>query len=245
MSSLKCSFCGYGIHYHGEPEGTEPVEHYFCTLDKWKKLEKENLPADSIEIEHEYPFIESWRCARCGSFIFFKNGIKVAEVYTPNENFSSEPMKEPFEFGPFWNDFQWFDITEDDVTAAEVLKKYPGNSWFKKNDDELRFYTDEACTNCVAQFRRLQVVTPITVKTMSLAAFKKMLANCDDVQFRYKSELYNYNFIRESDGINIYHGLSNERIVYHADTFDVEDVVNAKIFDDKKSIAQVQAEVEQ
>ena len=29
------------------------------------------------------------------------------------------------------------DITEDDIIAAEVLTKYPGNLWFEKNEDEL------------------------------------------------------------------------------------------------------------
>ena len=67
-------------------------------------------------------------------------------------------MQEPFEFGLFWDDFQWFDITENGTPASEVLKKYPGNLWFAKNDDELRFYSDAARTNCLAQFRRLQVV---------------------------------------------------------------------------------------
>lgn len=63
-------------------------------------------------------------------------------------------MQEPFEFGSFWDDFQWFDITEDDITAAEVLTKYPDNFRFAKNDDELRFYSDAARTNCIAQFKR-------------------------------------------------------------------------------------------
>jgi len=50
--------------------------------------------------------------------------------------------------------------------------------------------------------------------------------------------------MRTSDGINLYCGLYNQKKIYHADTFNVEEIVNAKIFDDKKSIAQVQSEVE-
>ena len=53
MAVCGCGFCSYAIHYHGEPEGTEPVEHVFCTIDNWRTLEAENLPADSIEIEHD------------------------------------------------------------------------------------------------------------------------------------------------------------------------------------------------
>ena len=70
-----------------------------------------------------------------------------------------------------------------------------------------------------------------------------MFAHWDDVEFTYK-KIY-YNFMRESDGsINIWRGHGYQKTVYTADTFDVEEIVNAKIFDDGKSVAQVQAEVE-
>ncbi len=244
MAVFGCHFCGERLYYHGEPEGDVPVEHYFCTLDKWHELEAENLTADWLEMEHEESFLYAWRCWRCGSFLFSADYIHFIGTYTPKDEFSSEPMKEPFEFGPFWNDFQWFDITENSTPASEVLTRYPDNLWFAKNDDELRFYADEARTNCVAQFRRLKVVLPITVQTMSLKSFKKMLASWDDIQFRYHSKYYNYNFMREDDGINIYRGLGNEQIVYHAATFDVDEIINAPIFPDGKSIVEAQAEIE-
>ena len=178
-----------------------------------------------------------------GRLCFFDCKLNYIGTYTPKDEFSSEAMQEPFEFGPFWNDFQWFDITEDDITASEVLAKYPDNLWFAKNDDELRFYSDEARTNCVAQFRRLNVITPVTVQTMSLKSFKKMLATWDDVEFHYHGGYY--NFMREDDGINIYRGSSNEQLVYHADAAtDVEEIVNAKIFPDGRSIAEAHAEIE-
>ena len=174
--------------------------------------------------------------------MFSADYVHISSVYTPNEEFSSAPMQEPFEFGPFWNDFQWFDITENGTPASEVLKKYPGNLWFAKNDDELRFYSDATRTNCLAQFRRFQVVIPITVQTMSLASFKKMLANWDDIEFFYH-KIY-YNFMCEDDKINIYRGHGYQQIVYHAATTDVEEIINFKLFDDGKSIVEAQAEVE-
>lgn len=71
MAVRGCGFCGYQIRYHGEPEGTEPVEHVFCHLDDWRELEAENLSADWLEMEHEKFFSYAWRCIRCNTFVFF------------------------------------------------------------------------------------------------------------------------------------------------------------------------------
>ena len=244
MASLKCGFCGYGIHYHGEPEGTEPIEHIFCTMENWRILEQENLPADSLEIEHDDIFFYAWRCARCNTFTFFNDRWKYLGTYIPKEEFSSEPMQEPFEFGPFWNDFQWFEITEsDDNLTSEVLAKFPSNLWLRKNDDELRFYTDQTCTNCVQQFKRIEVVVPITIQTMSMDAFKKMLVSWDDVEFFYHNVYY--NFMRDKNGsINIWRGHGYVYSCYSATSTDVDNIVNAPILQDGKSIAEVPAEIE-
>ncbi len=242
MAVCGCGFCSYAIRYHGEPEEEYPVEHVFCRLNDWRELEEENLPADSLEIEHDEIFFYAWRCARCGTFTFFNDDWKCIGTYTPKEEFSSASMQEPFEFGPFWDDFQWFDITENGTPASEVLTRYPQTRWLAKNDDELRIYSDIERTNCVAQFRRIEFVNPVTVATMSLKSFKKMLANWDDIEFTYHGTYY--NFMREDDGINIYRGHGYQQIVYHAATTNVDEIINFKLFDDGKSIAEAQAEVE-
>lgn len=243
MAVCGCGFCGYQIRYHGEPEGTEPVEHIFCTIENWRVLAEENLSADSLEIEHDGIFFYAWRCARCGTFTFFNDRWKYIGTYAPKEKFSSEQMKEPFEFGPFWNDFQWFEITEsDDNRASEVLTKFPIHRWLAKNADELRIYEDEGRTRCLAQFKCIEIVNPVTVATMSLEAFKKMLANWDDIEFRYRGVYY--NFMREKDGINIYRGHGYQKIVYHAETTNVDEIVSTKFLQDNKSIVEAQAETE-
>ena len=243
MAVRGCGFCGCSIRYHGEPEGTTPVEHIFCRLNDWRELEVENLTADRLEWEHEEKFFYAWRCKRCGTFTFSSNYVNTTGVYAPNEEISSDPMQEPFEFGPFWDDILWFDITENSTPAAEVLAKRPGNLWLAKNDDELRFYTDEARTHCVAQCRAIPFVNPITVKTMSLHAFKKMLANWDDVEFTYHGVYY--NFMREKDGsIDIWRGQGQVNSRYHAATTDIDEILNAPILQDGKSILQVQDEIE-
>ena len=244
MASLKCGFCGYGIHYHGEPEGTEPIEHIFCSIEHWRTLEQENLPADSLEIENDDIFFYAWRCVRCNTFTFFNDRWKYVGTYTPREEFYSELMQEPFEFGPFWNDFQWFEITESDNNlASEVLTKFPSNRWFAKNDSEFRVYEDEALTKCVAQFKRIEVAKKITVQSMSLNAFKKMLANWNDIEFRYRGVYY--NFIRDKDkSVKIWRSEGYVAFCYSAKSASVEEIINAKIFDDNKSIAEAQAEIE-
>lgn len=251
MSVFGCCFCGERLYYHGEPEDKYPVEHYFCTLESWRELETENLPADSIEVEHEHPFIKSWRCWRCGSFSFFLDGIHLSGVYVPKDEFSDELMQEPFEFGPFWNDFQWFEITESDITAAEILTKFLGNYWLAKNENEMRIYEDEACTKCVGQFRRLQIITPVTVQTMSLNSFKKMIRTYDDeINFFYKN--LGYELIKEklADSqikITVNRNFDNPQCVYQVTVKDdedfVENLISAKIFSDGKSIIEAQAEV--
>lgn len=252
MAVFGCLFCGERLYYHGEPEGKYPVEHYFCPLDKWRELEAENLPADSIEIEHDYPLDISWRCWRCGSFSFFSDGIHLSGVYVPKENFSAEPMQEPFEFGPFWDDILWFDITESDIHAAEVMEKFPGNRWLAKNENEMRLYSDEARTNCVAQFRRFPCQEKVTVATMSLDAFRKMLLRYDDeIDWFYQG--VGYEFFKEKlDGgrlkIIVNRDFDNPRQVYSATIAEgadfTEDLIHAKIFPYGKSIAEIPAEIE-
>lgn len=251
MAVLGCFFCGERLYYHGEPEGKYPVEHYFCTSDKWRELVAK-VPSSFELPDYGNEFVESWRCWRCGSFSFFSDGIHLSGVYTPKEEFSSAPMQEPFEFGPFWDDFQWFEITESDVTAAEVMEKFPGNRWLAKNESEMRLYSDEARTNCVAQFRRIQVVSPVTVATMSLDAFRKMLRSYDD-EIDWFYHKVGYEFIKEKlDGgrlkIIVNHSFDNPQCVYSATVAEgtdfTEDLISAKIFPDGKSIVEVQAEIE-
>lgn len=244
MASLKCVFCGNIIYHHGEPEGDIPVEHVFCRLEDWHELEKSTLTADWLELEHEEKFIYAWRCERCGSFSFFSDYVHVSGVYAPSDTISTEPMKDPIEFGPFWDDILWFEITEINTPASEVLEKFPGNLWLAKNDEELRFYKDQNRTECVGQFKRFQSPERVTVQSMSLPSFKKMLRNYnDEIDFFYHSEQYEFIKRIEDSRIKIRitrdfhrHELVFEKIFDTGEDF-TDEVVNAKIFLDGKSIS--------
>jgi len=247
MAVLGCGFCGERLYYHGESEGKYPVEHYFCTLEKWREFEEKNY----LPVEHWKEFTTSWRCWRCGSFTFLADVTKVTGIYIPVENFSAAPMQEPFDFGPFWDDFQWFDITESDATAAEVFKKFPGNRWLAKNKTEMRLYEDAARTKCIAQFVKFQRPAKVTVATMTLDAFKKILREYDDeIDFSYNKN--RYEFIKEKlDGGKIKIIVNEDfdlHILKYSATVDAganftDDLCNAKIFPDGKSIAEAQAEI--
>ena len=252
MSVLGCGFCGYQIRYHGEPEGTEPVEHCFCTAENWHQLEEENLPADQLELEHEEKFFYASRCKRCETLMFFNHLLKNIGTYVQIENFSTEPMQKPTEFGPFWNDFQWFDITESGIQASEVLKKFPSNRWFEKNDQELRFYEDQSKTKCVAQYEIFERPKKITVATMSLDSFKKMLVNYDDeIDFFYQKT--GYEFIKEhlDNGqlkIIVNRDFDIQELRYSVTINEgenyIDDLIHAKIFPDGRSIFEAQSEIE-
>ena len=139
---------------------------------------------------------------------------------------------------------------EVDTPASEVLTKFPGNYWLAKKN-EMRLYEDEARTKCVGQFRRLQIVTPVTVQTMSLDSFKKMIRTYDDeINFFYKN--LGYELIKEklADSqikITVNRNFDNPQCVYQVTVKDdedfTEDLISAKIFSDGKSIRDVQAEV--
>lgn len=252
MAVRECCFCGFQIRYHGEPEGKYPIEHIFCNLKDWRKLEIENLTADWLEGEHEENFIYAWRCPRCGTFIFFDYLLRSIGTYVPIKNFSSESIQEPVDFGPFWNDFQWFDITESDVTASEVLTKFPNNHWLEKNEDELRIYEDAERTKCIGQYKRFQIPEKVTVATMSLESFKKMLLDYDgEIDFFYHQ--MSYEIIKEKIvggkirivvNRNFDYPLCKYSIEVNEGENFVDGLVNAKIFDDGKSIVQSQSEVE-
>ena len=155
MASLKCSFCGHGIHYHGEPpDGTEYI---FCKMTDWQEIEKNNQPSDDLESENNGLLKYAWKCSECGTFAFFDERGQVTKIYAPKKINSADKLQEPTEFGVFFDDYLWYDITEDEISAAEILKKYPQNLWLLKNADELRIFEDKEMTNCIKQYSRIDV----------------------------------------------------------------------------------------
>ncbi len=141
---------------------------------------------------------------------------------------------------------------EVDTPASEVLTKFPSNYWLAKNENEMRLYEDESRTKCVGQFKRFHIPEKVTVATMSLDSFKKMIRTYDDeIDFFYNN--LGYELIKEklADSqikITVNRNLDNPQICYEITIKDdegfAEDLTSAKIFPDGKSIRDIQAEVE-
>ena len=120
------------------------------------------------------------------------------------------------------------------------------------NDHELRFYEDQDKTKCVAQYEIFERPKKITVATMSLESFKKMLVNYDDeIDFFYHKT--GYEFIKEhlKNGqlkIIVNRDFDIQELRYSVTINEgenyIDDLIHAKIFPDGRSIFEAQSEIE-
>ena len=69
MASLKCSKCGYGIHYHDEPNG---IEWIAFELETWNGLCSSNKTVGSYETDTKAGWYTIWKCEKCGTLHIFK-----------------------------------------------------------------------------------------------------------------------------------------------------------------------------
>ena len=157
MASLECSNCRYGIHYHGLPEG---IEYIFFKWDDWKKIELKKLKSYEIETENLSGYLYAWKCPSCGTFEFFdeKIHVRVTHVYKPET--SEPPELDPereMEFGVFFDDYLWDEITEARVPMEEILDKYSGYYWIKKDEGAMYMYSDREMKHCVAHYKRIEI----------------------------------------------------------------------------------------
>mgnify|MGYP000246414220 CR=1 FL=1 len=99
MSSVKCSKCGAGIHYHGEPDGTEYI---YIPKSDWDIITSSHFdPAEKIfddtkdypklfrsgTIEEDFPAAihKFWQCPKCGTLLFFDDEGNVVSIFEPSK----------------------------------------------------------------------------------------------------------------------------------------------------------------
>ena len=69
MASLKCSNCGFGIHYHDEPNG---VRYTAISLELWSSFSYTDKPIVRYVLDGNDDFLCVWRCPECGCIHTFK-----------------------------------------------------------------------------------------------------------------------------------------------------------------------------
>ncbi len=156
MASLKCSNCGYGIHYHGMPEG---IEYIFFTLKDWIDLSSQGQQAVSVQIDNDGQYLMAWKCPECGTYAFFDNKThtRVTNVYVPNDDVDFVFDGKSSEYGLFFDDFLWYEITETYILIKDIMKEYSGYWWIKKDEEKMCIYADKECQKCVAKYKRVDI----------------------------------------------------------------------------------------
>ena len=113
MASLKCCKCGYGIHYHDEPNGTEWIAF---ELNTWEKLLSSQKEISSYKSYTASGWYSIWKCSECGTLHVFKtNEIHLYKAFEHTDGFVWE--KDNGKKCVAFEDFVWDQITETNETG--------------------------------------------------------------------------------------------------------------------------------
>ena len=155
MASLKCSHCGFGIHYHDEPNG---VEYTALSQELWNSFSKTDKPIVRYVLDGNDDFLCIWRCPECGcihTFEAYRPIFKQAYIPCNNVNSSTEARKHLV-----FIDFLFEDISERGLTAKEFanIGKYPTDKFFYTMIDNksIIVYSDEKCTKEIRRYKAIE-----------------------------------------------------------------------------------------
>lgn len=141
MASVKCSKCGFGIHYHGEPNGTEYI---FISKADWEEITSSRFKSGekvfdgerdypklfrSDTIEEDFPTAvrKFWKCPKCGAILFFDDKGNVINIFVPAEQDDSV-SSDDIETGIIYDDYSWDTLTEASIADKSITEKYPPNA---------------------------------------------------------------------------------------------------------------------
>lgn len=117
MASLKCSQCGFGIHYHDEPNG---VELTAIPLDTWKKFFLTDKPIVRYNLDGPQDYLIIWKCPQCQCFhIFMGSSTIVKKAYALNSEVTNFINGIKY---IIFNDYDFDDISEKGLTATDYKK---------------------------------------------------------------------------------------------------------------------------
>ena len=166
MASLKCSKCGFGIHYHGEPDNTEYImiketDWFNITkniFDPKNKIMKDGYPmlfrSDTIEDEFSDCFIKFWICKRCGTLAIF-DGIYVDSVYAPTED--KVPVDKHSKMYIVFSDYLWDEITEHSIPVSEIPSKFAPSYVAIRNSEYIWLLNSGSDRECIKIYHRIPV----------------------------------------------------------------------------------------
>ena len=145
MASLKCNNCGYGIHYHDEPDGTE---HFAIPVSTWEEYLSADKSIIRSFLDGPQNFLTIWRCKECGCLhTFSAHSVMVKHAYAPCEYDSSAKIINGIKYRIF-DDYLFDAVAEDNLTARdyEVSDKYGSCYYAIIGDNYIYLYDNESFT---------------------------------------------------------------------------------------------------
>lgn len=155
MASLKCSYCGFGIHYHDEPNG---VQYTAISQELWDSFSYTDKPIVRYVLDGNDDFFCVWRCPECGC-------IHTLEAYRPTFKQAYIPCGEDVVLTEarkylVFIDYLFEDISERGLTAEDFAKigKHSTSSFFYAMiaDNGIITYEDEICTKPLNNYTAIE-----------------------------------------------------------------------------------------
>ena len=156
MASLKCSHCGFGIHYHDEPNG---IELYAFSQKLWNFNLKTDKPIVSFT-ESDEGFLIVWRCPECDCLHVFKGyEPRIKQAYAPSDDLFPLMSAEKY---LFFVDSLRDKVFDEEWTAAQFMQsgEYPNDQFFyaKVGDAGVIVYEDADCSTPLRRYKAIETV---------------------------------------------------------------------------------------
>ena len=155
MASLQCNHCGYGIHYHDEPDGTE---HFAIPLSTWEWYRSSGKSIIRAFLDGPQDFLTIWRCKECGCLhTFLAHDIRVVRAYVPCDYSVFNGTTEGIKYRVF-DDCLFDAVAEVNLTVREYeqSKEYDPCCFAVINDSYIVLYDDKKLTHVTGCFQAIE-----------------------------------------------------------------------------------------
>ena len=155
MASLKCSKCGYGIHYHDEPNG---VEWIAFEMETWNRLCSSRMPISSYELDTKSGWYTVWKCEKCGTLHVFKAmDIYIDMIFESQDAVIGQTFEGNVIECVAFEDVVWDQITETEEEGNAFDDKFKDvpRKYIRFCKDTLYIYTYSDCTSIEKMYKLL------------------------------------------------------------------------------------------